>query len=125
MRIMAILGAVLYGLAAQAHAADPILLSFTATWCPYCQVLKPTIENFKRAGYDVRIIEHTSPDIHGTGKSGEQMAESYGVTKLPALLLLSVDPNGKQRIMRLPTKEPDKLLGLMEAAGMQRKKPAP
>lgn len=48
---------VLLGSAAQAGAADVILLEFTASWCGPCRAMQPLVAKLKAEGVDVRVID--------------------------------------------------------------------
>ncbi len=68
-------------------AANPVFLEFTADWCPYCQDMKPTIEELENeyAGQlDFEVIDiDEQPDV----------ANQYGVYGIPHYVLL--DENGE------------------------------
>lgn len=62
-----------------ASAAEPILVAFTASWCPPCRTMKPVLRNLKAAGADVRIVDCSKPNAWAT---------VYRVTALPTFVVM-------------------------------------
>jgi thioredoxin 1 len=62
------------------EAEGPVLVDFTATWCPPCRVLKPTVEALASEYQGrVKVTELNVDDNPAT-------AEQYGIRAMPTLL---------------------------------------
>lgn len=63
------------------RAPGPVLVDFTAEWCPPCKLLQPVLEDLATTLGDrlsvVRLDADAAPTVTGT----------YGVQSLPTLLL--------------------------------------
>ena len=62
------------------------LLDFYADWCGPCRMMKPTMEEFEKAHPEIKIKRVNIDDE-------EEVAEKYGVSGIPCLVLLE---NGKE-----------------------------
>ena len=60
------------------HAA--LLVDFTATWCPPCDALKPTLQSLSTARTDVEIV---TLDV----EESPVVAGRFGVRAMPTLIL--------------------------------------
>ncbi|MCS5584880.1 MAG: thioredoxin family protein [Pseudomonadales bacterium] len=67
--------------------STPILVHFTADWCPACQTVKPVIHQLKQEGYDVRIVDVDQ---------NTELARRYGVQGLPCFTMV-VDGHIQER----------------------------
>ncbi|QDF00147.1 thioredoxin [Myxococcus xanthus] len=63
------------------ESSEPVLVDFTATWCPPCRALAPVLDAIA-ADFRGRL-KVTSLDVDDNPES----AMSYGVRSVPALLL--------------------------------------
>lgn len=64
------------------QADKPVIVEFTATWCPYCRALEPVLaklsqEEHREIANSVKIDVDENPDI----------AMHYGIQGMPTLLL--------------------------------------
>ena len=68
------------------HAAQPVLVDFTADWCPPCKMLAPIVEELA-AKYQTQLrVGSVDSDRH------IDLTEQFGVLGLPTLILFK---NGK------------------------------
>jgi len=81
------------------------LLDFYADWCGPCQMLKPTIEEFEKAHPEVKV---TSVNID----ENEELAEKYGVSGIPCLVVLKDGEEVRREVGVMPLKKLEKLVGV-------------
>ena len=62
------------------EAGQPVLVDFTAAWCPPCRVMKPVLADLAEERPDLRVV-HLDVDEH------QQTAASYGVLSMPTFIL--------------------------------------
>jgi thiol-disulfide isomerase/thioredoxin len=67
----------------------PVLVVFTAKWCPHCQSLKPSIAQLKQNGYNIQELDYDSP-------GAKLYFEQYKVTSIPTCILF----NGNKQVAR-------------------------
>lgn len=64
------------------------VLVFTAKWCPACQRDKPQIEELRKSGAKITIVDYdVNPEVF----------KEYGVTQMPTYIVLDEDGNEVQR----------------------------
>lgn len=61
------------------HAAEPVLVDFTADWCPPCHMLAPVVEQL--AGEFAGKVKIGKLDVD----SNQEIAIRYGVMGIPTL----------------------------------------
>ncbi|MDE6791637.1 MAG: thioredoxin family protein [Muribaculaceae bacterium] len=66
----------------------PMVVDFSATWCPPCQQLKPIFEQLKDEYHG--SVDFVSVDVD----SVPELAQKYDVHNIPALIFIS--PDGKE-----------------------------
>lgn len=81
------------------------LLDFYADWCGPCQMLKPTIEEFEKAHPEVKV---TSINID----EEEELADKYGVSSIPCLVVLKDGEEVKREVGVMPLKKLEKFVGV-------------
>ncbi len=81
------------------------LLDFYADWCGPCKMLKPTIEEFEKAHPEVKV---TSINID----EEEELAEKYGVSSIPCLVVLKDGDEIKREVGVMPLKKLEKFVGV-------------
>ena len=81
------------------------LLDFYADWCGPCQMLKPTIEEFEKAHPEIKV---TSVNID----EDEELAEKYGVSGIPCLVVLKDGEEVRREVGVLPLKKLETLVGV-------------
>jgi thioredoxin 1 len=62
------------------EADGPVLVDFTAAWCPPCRVMKPVLAELAEERPDLRIV-HIDVDAE------QQVAARYDVLSMPTFLL--------------------------------------
>ncbi len=80
------------------------LLDFYADWCGPCQMMKPTVEAFEKMHPEV-TVRRINID------NEEELAEKYGVTGIPCLVLLK---DGKEVNREAGVMSLKKLVGMLE-----------
>jgi thioredoxin 1 len=58
----------------------PVLVDFTAAWCPPCRVMKPVLSELATERDDLRIVQ-LDVDEH------QRTAAEYGVLSMPTFIL--------------------------------------
>ena len=58
----------------------PVLVDFTASWCPPCRVMKPVLAELAAERDDLRIVQ-LDVDEH------QRTAADYGVLSMPTFIL--------------------------------------
>jgi thioredoxin 1 len=77
----------------------PVLVDFTASWCPPCRVMKPVLAELAAERADLRV-EQLDVDAH------QQTAARYSVLSMPTFILF----RGGQEIGRLVGARPKRRL---------------
>ena len=62
------------------ESATPVLVDFTAAWCPPCRMMKPVLEAVDAERDDVRVVT-LDVDAH------QRTAARYGVLSMPTFIL--------------------------------------
>jgi thiol:disulfide interchange protein DsbD len=83
---------------------EPMLLEFTADWCPSCKVLEYTTLNQTRMAdlrrrYNVRTIRVDLTRDEGAGRYGKELLKALGSTSIPVLALFPVGENAHQPVV--------------------------
>lgn len=90
--IVATLWAWLNGVGGHVHGAEPpaaqqqvvpVLVDFTADWCPPCQQMKSILRQLQAAGYEVRVVDCTDRQKFENAKA------LYGFRTLPMFIAYS------------------------------------
>jgi thioredoxin 1 len=88
------------------ESADPVLVDFTAAWCPPCRVMKPVLAELATELPDVRVVQ-LDTDEH------KAAAVRYQVLAMPTFLLF----RGGAPVLRLVGARPKaRLRAELEAA---------
>lgn len=80
------------------------LLDFYADWCGPCQMMKPTVEAFEKMHPEI-TVRRINID------NEEELADKYGVTGIPCLVLLK---DGKEVNREVGAMSLKKLVGMLE-----------
>jgi thioredoxin 1 len=62
------------------ESETPVLVDFTAAWCPPCRVMKPILAALDADRDDLRVV---TIDVDGN----QQTAARYGVLSMPTFML--------------------------------------
>ena len=81
------------------ESEQPVLVDFTAAWCPPCRVMKPVLEALAGERDDVRIVALDVDD-------NQRTAAQYGVLSMPTFILFK----GGRPVQRLVGARPKKRL---------------
>ncbi len=88
------------------RSKEPVLVDFWATWCPPCRMIAPFIE--AAADQFAGRVRVGKLDVDQNPK----VADRYGITGIPTLLLFKDGQVVEQRVGALPQAE---ILRLLEA----------
>jgi thioredoxin 1 len=91
------------------EADDPVLVDFTAAWCPPCRVMKPVLAELAADRGDLRIVQ-LDVDEH------QRTAAAYGVLSMPTFILFQ---NGAEAL-RLVGARPKARLAAEVAGALDR-----
>jgi thioredoxin 1 len=87
--------------AAEVLEADtPVLVDFTAAWCPPCRVMKPVLAELASERDDLRVVE---VDVD----ADQRTAAAYGVLAMPTFILF----RDGAPVLRLVGARPKRRLG--------------
>lgn len=81
----------------------PMIVDFSATWCPPCRQLKPIFE--KLAEEFRGRVDFVTVDVD----DNQELAASYGVSSIPTLLLINKDGQVQNTLIGFQNR--DQLLG--------------
>ena len=62
------------------EAERPVLVDFTAAWCPPCRAMKPVLEEFAAARPELKVVQVDVDESAST-------AARYGVLSMPTFIL--------------------------------------
>ncbi len=80
-----------------------VLKKFYADWCGPCQMMKPVVEDFIAAHPEVTLEEINIDDE-------EELADKYGVSTIPCLVLERDGEEVAREIGVIPPKKLEKML---------------
>ena len=80
-----------------------VLIDFYADWCGPCQMMKPVMEEFEAAHPEVEVKRVNIDDE-------EEMAERYGVSSIPCMVLEKDGTEAAREIGMVPLKKLEKML---------------
>jgi len=98
-------------------AAQPVIVLFWATWCPYCKALMPHLQSIRlEYGDEIRVLAiHFRDDkgdpvafIENAGydftllPDGDEIAELNGVWGTPGLMIIDRDRTVRYNLYKLP-----------------------
>ena len=78
---------------------QPVLVDFTASWCPPCRVMKPVLDELAADRDDLRVV---ALDVD----ANQRTAADYGVLSMPTFILF----RGGQEVLRLVGARPRRRL---------------
>ena len=73
------------------ESGTPVLVDFTAAWCPPCRVMKPVLAELAAEREDVKIVQL---DVD----ADQRTAAEYGVLSMPTFILFK-DGREVQRLV--------------------------
>ena len=77
----------------------PVIMDFSATWCPPCQQFKPIFEEAKDR-YS-RQSEFKSIDVDAE----KELAQQFNITSIPAIVFIDAEGNEINRIIGFTDKD--------------------
>ena len=77
----------------------PVLMDFSATWCPPCQQFKPIFEEAKDR-YSGQI-EFKTIDVDAE----KELAQQFNITSIPAIVFIDAEGNEINRIIGFTDKD--------------------
>lgn len=80
-----------------------VLMDFYADWCGPCQMMKPVMEEFEAAHPEVEVKRVNIDDE-------EEMAERYGVSSIPCMVLERGGEEVAREVGMVPLKKLEKML---------------
>lgn len=80
-----------------------VLMDFYADWCGPCQMMKPVMEEFEAAHPEVEV-KRVNID------NEEEMAERYGVSSIPCMVLEKDGEEVAREVGMVPLKKLEKML---------------
>lgn len=83
----------------------PVLVDFSATWCPPCQALHPILEELADEQDEFKIVTVDIDDC-------AELAGEYGVSSIPCIVVFD---NGKEIERRVGMQPKKRLLKMMRA----------
>ena len=86
------------------NESETVLVDFNADWCGPCQMLKPTIEEFAEEKDNIKVISVNVDDE-------ELLAEKYGVSSIPCLVVFKDGKEVKRSVGLVPKEEIESLVG--------------
>jgi thioredoxin 1 len=89
------------------EAEEPVLVDFTAAWCPPCRVMEPILADLAAERADLRVV---SLDVD----SNQATAARYGVLSMPTFLLF----RGGEPVLKLVGARPRRRLEADLAAAL-------
>ena len=104
-------------LATLGNAADgeTVLLDFTSQYCGPCKQILPTVQQLKREGYPIRVVDVNAEP---------QMAARYRVTGVPCFVML-VNGQEVDRMVGADQSAPQRLRQMLQRAGASPQAAAP
>ena len=81
------------------------LMDFWAEWCGPCQMMKPTMEEFEQAHPEIKVRKVNIDEE-------EELAEKFGVSSIPCLVLLEDGEEVKRNVGVMPLKKLEKFVGV-------------
>jgi thioredoxin len=81
------------------EAEEPVLVDFTAAWCPPCRVMEPILADLAAERADLRVV---SLDVD----ANQATAARYGVLSMPTFLLF----RGGEPVLKLVGARPRRRL---------------
>lgn len=90
----------------------PVLVDFTASWCPPCRVMKPILADLAAGHDDLRVVQL---DVD----ADQRTAAEHGVLSMPTLILF----RGGREVKRLVGARPRRRLEAELAEVLQQRVP--
>ena len=84
----------------------PVLVDFTAAWCPPCRVMKPVLAELDAERDDLRVVQL---DVD----ADQRTAAEYGVLSMPTFILFRGGREVKRLVGARPRRRLEQLAGLL------------
>jgi thioredoxin 1 len=88
------------------EAAGPVLVDFTAAWCPPCRVMKPVLAELAAERPELKIVQVDVDD-------NQRAAAAHGVLSMPTFILFQ---GGRPLAQLVGARPKGRLAGELDAA---------
>lgn len=85
------------------NETKPVLIDFNADWCGPCRMLGPVLEELSKENDKIKVVSVNVDDE-------VSLAEKYGVSSIPCLILIKDGKEIKRNVGLLPKSELERFI---------------